>query len=607
MTAPTFTSGVTVVLSGLIALSVTYVLTPLVRLIAIRRDLVAHPRNDRWGHRLTARLGGVAIYGGFLIASVFCGSVDRQVVTLLVGCTAIFGIGLFDDLRRMRPYSKLLFQLAVGAQLVMGGIRIELISLSWVAIPVSIFWFVFVINAFNLLDNMDGLAAGVGAIASGFCLLHALSDGQWLVATLAAIVSGACLGFLRYNFPPAKIFMGDSGSHLLGLSLAALALLGSWQHSTQLLSILAVPVLVLAVPIFDACFVTIQRLAHHQHPFQGGTDHVSHRLAILGLSERQTVFSLYGLSAGLGLLSLVSMQLTTLSAVVLWLLTATGLTLLGVYLAKVKVYTLAPAVPEATTLPPSSARPTTFIETMLLHKRRLLEVFIDFGLICSAYVAAHVLRFEGTLNLELQRLIVQSLPLIIVVKLGCFASAGFYRGVWRYVSLPDLLTVFKGVTLSSILSALALLYLWRFEGYSRAVFIVDWMLTLLAVGGARIVERLLDTSISTAIARGIPVLILGAGDTGAHVLRSLEYGSQPLRRVIGFLDDDRRKHGNCIHRVSVLGDRSRLAELLDTHQVREVLVAISDPPGDLLQEVQHCCEPRGVTWKVVTAGVTDTV
>jgi UDP-GlcNAc:undecaprenyl-phosphate GlcNAc-1-phosphate transferase len=580
---------------------VTLTLTPAVRAIAVRCGWIAKPVEDRWGKRVIARLGGSAMFAGFLAASALWVPLRGSLVGLLVGAALVFGLGLADDLRRLPPSVKLIAQLLIGCLVVAMGIRIELIRWPWLSIPLSILWFVLVMNAFNLLDNMDGLAAGIGALAAGFCSWHAALAGQWAIVTLSAILGGCCVGFLRFNFPPAKIYMGDSGSHFLGLCLAALALLGSWHHSTQLLSVLAVPVLVLAVPIFDTCFVTVQRLLHGQHPFEGGTDHVSHRLAILGLSERQTALTLYVVSGLLGAMSVLSATMRPLPALISWLFVLSLLVLVGRYLSHVNVYR-AERQPSRVS-PAPQERPSTLIDTMLLHKRRLIEILVDFVLVSSAYVVAHLLRFEGTLTGELQRLIVQSLPIILVIQLSCFAGFGLYRGVWRYLGLTDLITVFKAVTLGSLLSSLALLYLWRFEGYSRAVFIIDWMLTLLTIGGSRVIERLLDEWIMTAAGRRLPVLIVGAGDTGERVLRYLRYEDRAERWVVGLLDDDVRTHGSVIHGVAVLGSRARLSEVLRVFRVREVLVAISDPPGDLLQHVQRCCEPQGVSWRVVTAGV----
>ena len=592
-------------MAALTACAVTFVLTPLVRSLVLRAGWVTKRVEARWGKRVVARFGGVAMFGGFIGASVLWVPIEPRLLGLLMGVSLVFVLGLVDDLHRIAPYTKLVVQLLIGCVVVINGIRIELVQWPWLAIPLSVMWFVLIMNAFNLLDNMDGLAAGVGAIAAGFFAFHAASAQQWTVVVLSAILAGTCLGFLRFNFPPAKIYMGDSGSQFIGLSLAALALLGTWHHSTQLLSVLAVPVLVLAVPIFDTIFVMIQRLMHRQHPFVGGTDHLSHRLAILGLSSRQTVMALYGLSVLFGLVSVVSVNLRVLPAVGIWLFVLTAMVLIGRYLGRVKVYRLEPQ--RADLRPPQPRGPVTGIETMLLHKRRVIEILVDFCLLSSAYVFAYLLRFEGALSPWLSRLIVQSLPVILVIKLACFGGCGLYRGVWRYVGVADILTIFRAVTLGSILSSMALLFLWRFEGYSRAVFIIDWMLCLLAVGGARVLERLLDEWIHRLAARGLPVVIVGAGDTGERVLRYLRYAKHTTHRVVGFLDDDLSKRGSRIHGTSVLGDRRQLGEILDRHGIREVLIAITDPPGELLQYVQRLCEPRGVSWKVVTAGVTDAV
>ncbi len=589
-------------LAGLTAFALTFLLTPLVRMAAVRYGWVGKPTEDRWGHRTIGRLGGVAMFAGFLTATLMWVPAVHRPAGLLISLGLVFGLGLLDDFHRLPPYTKLVAQLLIGCAVVSSGIHIDLFRWAWVSIPCSVLWFVLVMNAFNLLDNMDGLAAGIGALAAGFCALHAGMAGQWHVVTLSLILGGACLGFLRFNFPPAKIYMGDSGSHFLGLSLAALALLGSWRHSTQLLSVLAVPALVLAVPIFDTCFVTIQRMSHHQHPFVGGTDHVSHRLAILGLSSRQTVLALYGVSACLGALSIASIRLAPLPAVLVMVLVLTALTLFGSYLARVNVYRLEkrPADEESAT---EFGRHVTLVNTMLLYKRRLVEIVVDFCLVSSAYVGAFLLRFDGQLSPDLQRLILQSLPIILVVKVACFAGCRLYQGVWRYVSLTDLINVVRAATIGSVLSTLALLFLWRFQGYSRAVLVIDWMLCLLAVGGSRIAERLLDEWIHGLAERETPVLIIGAGDTGDLVLRSLKHEGAGGRRVIGFLDDDFTKQGSRLHGVPVMGGREQLPGLLEQYEIREVLIAIGDPPGELLQYVQRCCESRGTLWKVVTAGV----
>jgi UDP-GlcNAc:undecaprenyl-phosphate/decaprenyl-phosphate GlcNAc-1-phosphate transferase len=592
------------VLAGLTAVLFILLLTPWVRHLSVKMGWISRSKEERWGKRVIARLGGVALFLSFVATTLIWVPMQPSFVGLLCGLGLVFALGLVDDLRRIPPYTKLLAQLVIGCIVVMSGVRIELIEWAWLSIPISVLWFVFCMNAFNLLDNMDGLAAGTGALAALFGAWFAASIGQAPIMWMGVILCGVCVGFLRFNFPPAKIYMGDSGSHFIGLCLAGLAILGSWQHSTQLLSVLAIPMLVLAVPIFDTCFVTLQRLLHHKNPFMGGTDHVSHRLAILGLSSRQTILALYGVSTCLGLLSMVSTTFTPVQAGVVWMAVLIVLMLFGLYLAKVKVYQLQPARSEQGTVVWTGKSQATFIETMLMHKRRLLEILVDFGLIVMAYVLSYLLRFEGVLSSDIQELITKSLPVVLLIKIGSFSIFRLYRGVWKYLGLTDLVAVFKAVTLSSVLSVMALVLIWRFEGYSRAVFIIDGMLTFLLVGGARVVERLLDDWISGVSSRGTSVLIFGAGDTGARVLRSIREEGK-AHRVVGFLDDDIRKLNNRIYGVPILGSRNRLSEVLIQHKVQEVLIAINDPSGELLQWVRHGCEPLGVKWRVVRAGVTE--
>ena len=567
-------------------------LTPLVRKFAVMANCVARPSQDRWGHRAIARLGGIPIALGFLAATAFSARQEPRLWYLLSGGVLMLTVGLADDFRRLHPYSKLITQIIASCLVATGNIQIAT-TFPWLTIPLTIGWLVLVMNAFNLMDNMDGLAGGIGVIAAVFCTWRALQEGQGLTAILSVSLAGATVGFLIYNLPPAKIYMGDTGSQVLGLGLGAISLMGTWHQPTHLLGIVALPTLLLAVPIFDTCFVAVQRMLHGRHPFQGGTDHLSHRLGILGLTTRQVVFTLYGISACLGVLSVLLAREGPIVIIGVWLLAAGIFLLGGAYLSRVRVYS-------GPVLPVPGPR-FTLIETMLLHKRRIVEVLVDFVLICASYVIAHSLRFEANITPDLENLILQSLPWIIVVKMLCFFLCGLYRGVWRYASVTDLVNIFRAVTLGSVFSALTLLYLWRFQGYSRAVFIIDGLLLFVMVGGARITERLLNEWVSASLQDAIPVLIIGAGDSGELLLRQLKQGLKMRRRVIGFVDDDFTKQGSRIHGVPILGSRRDLGRIVKEFGICEVLIAIRQPPPDLLQQIQGYCEENGIAWRVVTA------
>ncbi|MCM8811742.1 MAG: hypothetical protein NC910_01650 [Candidatus Omnitrophica bacterium] len=581
-----------ILLIGALTWLASDLLTPWVRRFAVSVGSVSKPADDRWGRRAIGRLGGLSIALGFMGTTIWLIPQDGRLIGFLLATLLMLGTGLWDDIRRLAPFSKLVLQIMAGCFVVLAGIQFQIPVFPWLGVPLTIGWLVLIMNAFNLMDNMDGLAGGIGVIAAIFCAWHAVRAGQWTGAALCASLAGATLGFLRHNLPPAKIFMGDSGSQILGLGLGTLTLMETWHTPARLLGILAIPTFLLAVPIFDTCFVTISRIIHGRHPFQGGTDHLSHRLGILGLTTRQVVFTLYGISAGFGMLSVVLAHQNPLAIAGVWLLSMGLLLLGGIYLAKVRVYA-GPAEPAAESR-------TILIETMLFHKRRIAEVIIDFILICASFVTAHALRFEANLTPDLVALILKSLPWIILLKMFCLFSCGLYRGLWRYTSLPDLVNIFRAVTFGSMLSALVVLFLWRFEGYSRAVFFIDWLLLFVTISGSRVAERLLNEWILSLRRDAVPVLIVGAGDTGELVLRQLKQTEHGNRRVIGFLDDDPEMRGSRIHGIPILGNREELGVIVQTFGVREILIAIPRPPAQLLQQIQAYCEENGIGWMVAT-------
>ncbi len=287
------------VLIALSALLVAAGATPVARRVAPRLGWVDEPSARKLHRRATPLLGGVAIYLAFVVALVLFGErfYVRQVVGIFVGATVVSLMGLWDDRRHLAAGVKLLVQMAAAGLLIATGVRVQMFRNPWLDVPVTFLWVVGITNALNLLDNMDGLAGGVAAIAAGHFTLLAAMSGQYLVGALAAALLGACLGFLLYNFNPARIFMGDSGSLFLGFLLAALGIKLRFPENAPIVTWM-VPVLVLAVPIFDTTLVFISRLRRGVNPLTTpGKDHTSHRLVQLGLTQREAVMVLY-LAAG---------------------------------------------------------------------------------------------------------------------------------------------------------------------------------------------------------------------------------------------------------------------------------------------------------------------
>lgn len=282
--------GYTILSATLISLLGTH----LARAAARRLQWLDRPSQRKMHTNPIPLLGGLAIYNAFVLSFLLTNTreVLGEGVVVLIASTLLVLTGFYDDQRGLGPRPKLLAQVAAAVILVLGGIQVTLFQNFWLNLGLTAFWIVGICNAMNLLDNMDGLSAGVATIACLFFTLLALSQGQIWVSTVAAALLGATLGFLRYNWNPATIFMGDAGSLLLGFLLAVLAIKLRFPND-NLSRTWMIPILVLAVPICDTALVTFSRVRRGVPISSGGKDHISHRLVRLGLSVRQAVAVIY--------------------------------------------------------------------------------------------------------------------------------------------------------------------------------------------------------------------------------------------------------------------------------------------------------------------------
>ena len=302
-----------------------------------KRGWVSLPRQERWHTGTPAFYGGVPLFAGFTALSLVFLPRSNHPLWRLVGVASLmFLLGLVDDICHLPASRKLAAQLLAAALLISMGVvhplRVNLTG----TIVVLLVWLVGITNAFNLIDNMDGLSAGVGLIATGYLMTFSAIGSQCDDAILSALAAGAMAGFLWFNFKPARIFMGDSGSLFIGFLLAATSILDVPRVSDAPTSVLA-PALVLAIPIFDTLFVSVTRRLRGQPISQGGTDHSSHRLVRLGLEERRAVLLLYGLSAASGAVALLTRHASLIrgsSLIGLWLF---FLLVFGIYLFRDEV------------------------------------------------------------------------------------------------------------------------------------------------------------------------------------------------------------------------------------------------------------------------------
>ncbi|MFL6375750.1 MAG: hypothetical protein ACJ73D_13865 [Pyrinomonadaceae bacterium] len=574
-----------------IAALLSVVMTFVVRSFARQRGFVAKPKTDRWHKRPTAMFGGVAIFSATAAAYLAFVPKTTESLVVMAGAAFLFALGLLDDLITIKPYQKLIGQLIGASTLVIFGLKLPLTGFELIDIWITVLWVVGITNAINLLDNMDGLAAGIAAIASFSLALNFAANGLGNELLVAAALIGALIGFLFFNFNPASIFMGDCGSMFIGFLLSGVVLLDQvGGRSRSLVAIVAVPVLVLFVPIFDTTFVTVLRKAWGRKASEGGRDHTSHRLVALGLSEKAAVLLLYGLALLAGTLSLLVNQIGQAKSFALIGVFVATLAILGAYLAKVRVYDLEEEG-HAT-----SARFAFLLN--LTHKRRIFEVFLDAFLITLAYYSAFALLFGSFEDTANWGLFLKSLPFLVLIKLGSFLVMGVYRGLWRYTSVGDLLTYIKGVLLGSVLSILAVLLVYRFSGYSRTVFVLDGILLLFLVFASRLAFRVIRQILPPpAAGDSRRVLIYGAGDGGEMLLRELTNNTEWKYTPVGFVDDDPLKLNKVIHGLRVYDADGSLANICREKQVEEVLISIRDIAPEKLKNVRESCMDANVTLK----------
>jgi len=325
-----------------ISLSVSYLVTPLMKKVAIRTGILCKPGSRRIHSKPIPYLGGLAIYFAFLItvSVLFYANQElkiefaQRLKGLLIGSTLIVLLGLWDDIKNIGSITKLIGQVIVAFLLFSYGFRIEVLTNPFfggemhiplfLSLLVSVAWFVGLINAMNLIDGLDGLAAGITVIISGSLLLIALYLHNYVTVFLLAILAGSALGFLRFNFYPAKIFMGDAGSMFLGLILASSALIG-FQYKSATATVFLVPITALAIPICDTFMAIIRRLLKKGSIFKADKKHLHHRLLSTGLKQKEIVLFMYLVTLYLGVFAFLFVLIPNEYAVILLVLLALGL------------------------------------------------------------------------------------------------------------------------------------------------------------------------------------------------------------------------------------------------------------------------------------------
>lgn len=308
---------------------ISFVATPFIRKLAVAMGVISIPKDNRRVHKKPIPLlGGLSIYIAFLITIILKkGNITTWEWGVVLGATIIVIGGFLDDKYEIKPWQKILFQVAAACCLIGFGVRIKILTNPfykinpyidvnlWISIPFTIIWVIGITNALNLIDGLDGLAAGVAFISTITIFIVAILNGRQEAVYMTGILSGAILGFLPYNFNPASIFMGDTGSQLLGFLLAAISMEGAIKSAAAFS--IAVPILALGLPIYDTLFAIIRRKINGKPIMQADKGHLHHRLLDMGLSQKQAVIIMYLISAVLGGIAILAMEVTKASYILL--------------------------------------------------------------------------------------------------------------------------------------------------------------------------------------------------------------------------------------------------------------------------------------------------
>ena len=585
-------------MNSLIALIIPFftvvLVTPLIIVFAKKTGIISLPQADRWHSRPTALLGGIGIFIGVVSGVIWHGLLGSIHSGLVFGAVLIFASGLYDDVKGLRPYVKLVIHIIAAVLVMSSGVFVGKGFLpGYIAIPITLLWVVGITNAMNLLDNMDGLCTGISGIIGLFLGINFLLNDQSMLSLLSFAVSGAAFGFLIYNFSPARIFMGDSGSLVLGFILSAVALMGTYETKSPLLLSLGVPLLVMSLPIFDTTLVTVGRKYLNRPISQGGKDHTSHRLIALGYSERKSLLVMYGVAIlGGG----IAIGLTYLNLSISLLLVVMSLILFvgtGAFFSRIKVY----SVEEYDSLfKYNQGKHVTLIQTLLMHKRQIVEVFVDSILVMYSLYFAAWLQFGGAIPPDFTAIYPSLVMVLLPYSLIVFLVFRFYSDIWRYLTVGDSVRFVTAVGTLALSMFLFMPLLDIFDLQFTTVIIFSIVLFLL-LSVFRLSERLLFTlqrNVSTGDNQILTrVLLVGAGDTGSIALREIIQNKKLNLKPIGFIDDDPSKKGARIDGYLVMGGTTSINDIVASKQIDKIIISITDVGREKLKSIYSLCEKTG--------------
>jgi UDP-GlcNAc:undecaprenyl-phosphate GlcNAc-1-phosphate transferase len=542
---------------------VSFVLTWLCIRLSARFRLAAGPRPDRWHTQPTPNTGGIAI---FISCAIVCLTIGAgRYVGVIAAASSIALLGFIDDRVRLSPLAKFSGQSLAVVGVIASGVVFHATGSPPLNIVITFLWIAGITNAFNLIDNMDGLCAGVTIIICGFRFWSDAQIGDAAGAALVAILAGGFLGFLLFNYKPAKIFMGDTGSMFAGFTLASLAIASPVPQTHVFFSALLYPILTFLYPIFDTLLVSVLRKMAGGRISVGGRDHSSHRLASLGLNEHRVVWLLWLLTAIGGAAGMLahSMPIGVL-AIDFFLVLAVAI--FGIFLAALPGYELQRNVASA-----------SWIRRYIPTLRAGIILLVDTCIAGAALLTAFLLKWEDGFSGRPESDLLSALPIIIGCQAVACVALGTFNIRGRWIGIPDVLALGHCALLSSGASILVV-WVVGVQGYSRGIILLYAFLLFLAMNGSRLLLRILWRLLASP-QKGRRAALLDAGQSAELLILILQRDRELDARPVLVLDVDPSRHGTRINGVPVFCAGSNALVILREASINLLIVPAAN--GDL--------------------------
>ena len=545
----------------------------------------------------TALSAGIALAAAALVTGAYWTDVTRP--AWLAG-VAYLGLGLVDDLRALRPGIKLILQLAIAAGLVAVGSLLPVGPL-WVAAPLSILWLASAVNAFNFIDNMDGIASGTAAAAALVAGMLAMHFGETQIAAAALAVSGASLGFYVLNFPPAKMFLGDCGSMFLGGFLAEWAIV----FTQKLGGVPAGPVrkviviaLLLYVPLMNLVFIAVVRRLEGTPLAHGIADHVNYRMLALGISPRRIAVIIPAATLLIGAVSLAVLALRPVVIAPLFGIFAITTLYLALFLSTGDVAPFRRGFARSA----ESGKGQTY----RLRSIRRAAYVADLLLIPIAYLTAFLVRWDMLMPAAQRKNLLITLPILLILRMASVRLFGLYDFFWAYAGIDELVRLLMAVGSSSALLVATATFL-NMRDFSRGVIVIDAVLAVMLLGFTRFGLLMFQHLIASASAdyKKSRVLIIGAGDAGVAMLAESRRNRDLGLKAVGFLDDDREKRNLSVHSVRVIGAICDLPSAAKKARAEMAIIAIPSLTVQRRREIEQQCRDVGMAFKTFQLALID--